>query len=118
MALICPTPILPTELAHHSALVALKAVTGASTAAAPRGDDVSWLRGTDAERKRGILVQIDVPGTPKQVTWHRKGDYFATVAADGASALLPPALALRARDPLTDLRLAPSPLPQRPTSRS
>jgi ribosome biogenesis protein ERB1 len=87
VAILCPTPILPVELAYHSSQVALKAVTGASTAAAPRGDDVNWLRGTDSERKRGILVLIDVPGTPKQVTWHKKGDYFATVATDGASSL-------------------------------
>lgn len=108
ISIVCPTPILPVELAHNSALVALKAVTGASTNAAPRGDDVAWLRGTDQERKRGILVNVDVPGTPKQVTWHKKGDYFATVAADGTSPLSPSSFLLIT---LSDLS------PQPPTSR-
>lgn len=30
-----------------------------------------------------MLVIVEVAGTPKQITWHRKGDYFATVAMDG-----------------------------------
>jgi hypothetical protein len=34
-----------------------------------------------------LWVIIEVQGTPKQVTWHRKGDYFATVAVDGKSLL-------------------------------
>ncbi|KDN45755.1 BOP1NT-domain-containing protein [Tilletiaria anomala UBC 951] len=50
---------------------------------------VKWTRPRDVERNRGVAAHIAVPGTPKQVQWHAKGDYFATVASDaGASAVL------------------------------
>jgi ribosome biogenesis protein ERB1 len=45
--------------------------------------DAKWTRPSEAERDRGIMLMIEVQGTPKQVTWHRKGDYFSTVAVDG-----------------------------------
>ncbi len=48
-----------------------------------KAPDAKWTRPTEAERDRGILVMVEVQGTPKQVTWHRKGDYFATVAVEG-----------------------------------
>lgn len=63
--------------------------TGFSFTPAPPVDgvvkapDAKWTRPTEAERDRGILVMVEVQGTPKQVTWHRKGDYFATVAVEG-----------------------------------
>ena len=44
---------------------------------------IKWVRPNESERERGVLVIVEVPGTPKQVTWHRKGDYFATVSVDG-----------------------------------
>jgi ribosome biogenesis protein ERB1 len=48
--------------------------------------DVKWSKAkAEADRERGVLVEITVPGTPKQVTWHKRGDYFATVASDGQS---------------------------------
>jgi ribosome biogenesis protein ERB1 len=46
--------------------------------------DAKWVRPTEDERDRGILIIVEVAGTPKQITWHRKGDYFSTVAVDGA----------------------------------
>jgi ribosome biogenesis protein ERB1 len=46
--------------------------------------DAKWTRPSESERDRGIMVMVEVQGTPKQVTWHRKGDYLATVAVDGA----------------------------------
>ena len=46
---------------------------------------IKWTRPSEGERERGVLVFVEVPGTPKQVAWHRKGDYFATVAIDGDS---------------------------------
>ena len=38
----------------------------------------------------GILLDIEVPGTPKQVTWHKRGDYLVSVAPDavGGTAVL------------------------------
>ena len=46
---------------------------------------IKWVRPSESERERGVLVIVEVPGTPKQVAWHRKGDYLATVSVDGES---------------------------------
>ncbi|KAI9004862.1 NUC169 domain-containing protein [Phycomyces nitens] len=44
---------------------------------------VSWTRPTeDEEEKYGFKVRLVHTQAVKQVTWHRKGDYFATVAPD------------------------------------
>lgn len=46
--------------------------------------EVKWTKPKgDAEREEGRLIDIDVPGTLKQVTWHKRGDYFSTVASEG-----------------------------------
>lgn len=44
-----------------------------------------WSRPSEADRRLGIAALVSVKGTPKQVTWHSKGDYFATVASDASS---------------------------------
>ncbi|CAO1615846.1 unnamed protein product [Jaminaea pallidilutea] len=44
-----------------------------------------WVRPSDVERSNGVATHITFTGTPKQVTWHAKGDYFATVASDGGA---------------------------------
>ena len=46
--------------------------------------EVRWIKpkGT-SEREEGRLVEIEVPGTLKQITWHKRGDYFSTVASEG-----------------------------------
>ena len=50
---------------------------------------VKWTRPRDVDRNRGVAVNISVPGTPKQVQWHAKGDYFSTVSPDvGSQAVL------------------------------
>jgi ribosome biogenesis protein ERB1 len=55
-------------------------------------EDVKWTRRskTSDHETDGILLEISVPGTPKQIKWHRKGDYLATVAPDagGRSVLM------------------------------
>lgn len=45
-----------------------------------------WTRPSDAERSNGLAVHVEFNGTPKQLTWHAKGDYFATVSPDGGAA--------------------------------
>ncbi|UZJ52606.1 hypothetical protein CBS101457_001926 [Exobasidium rhododendri] len=47
-----------------------------------------WLKPTEGEKRRGIAAIIQVRGTPKQVVWHNKGDYFSTVTSstEGSSA--------------------------------
>ena len=49
----------------------------ASTKAPP----AKWVKPSEAERKRGIASIIQVKGTPRQVVWHNKGDYFSTVTS-------------------------------------
>lgn len=46
--------------------------------------EVRWSKPKgDTLRDEGRLIEIDVPGTLKQVTWHKRGDYFSTVASEG-----------------------------------
>jgi ribosome biogenesis protein ERB1 len=84
LALVAPS-VAAATLTHVNTAFA----TSAATTSIGAGKDlkgveaIKWVRPTETERERGVLVHIDMPGTPKHVTWHRKGDYFATVAVDG-----------------------------------
>ncbi|KAJ3298725.1 Ribosome biogenesis protein 1 [Borealophlyctis nickersoniae] len=44
-----------------------------------------WAKPTDAEFKDGHRVHITFAKNVTYLTWHRKGDYFATVSPDAAS---------------------------------
>ncbi|KAL1917638.1 uncharacterized protein VTP21DRAFT_4031 [Calcarisporiella thermophila] len=44
-----------------------------------------WLRPSAAQEEEGYRVIVQVPRTIKQITWHRKGDYFATVSPDASN---------------------------------
>lgn len=47
--------------------------------------DVRWSKpASGSARERGVLLNVEVPGIVRQVVWHRAGDYFATVATNGA----------------------------------
>ncbi|CEP12662.1 hypothetical protein [Parasitella parasitica] len=44
---------------------------------------VTWIRATEADEERyGFKVRIQHTQAVKQITWHRKGDYLATVSPD------------------------------------
>lgn len=62
---------------------AAAAAAAASSSSAPAS--VQWLRPTERERNSGVATSVTFNGTAKQVTWHAKGDYFATVCPDGGS---------------------------------
>jgi len=57
-------------------------------------DGVKWSRpsstdSTTSKNPSGLVLIVTIPGTPKQVTWHRRGDYLTTVASDaGTKAVL------------------------------
>jgi ribosome biogenesis protein ERB1 len=54
-------------------------------------EGVKWSRPTSSTSAgdKGIMLEIEVPGTPKHVSWHKRGDYLATVAPDaGTKAVL------------------------------
>ncbi|CAD6889373.1 unnamed protein product [Tilletia laevis] len=53
-----------------------------------------WTRPSDSERHQGVCTHILLSSassatgpTPKQVVWHAKGDYFATVSPESGSSL-------------------------------
>lgn len=86
LALLNPT-VAATTLTHaNTAFASSAATTKQGAGSQVKGtESVKWVRPGEVQRERGELVYVDVPGTPKQVSWHRKGDYFATVAADAAN---------------------------------
>lgn len=86
LALVSPT-VAQTTLTHLNTAFASSSASTAQNE--PRkAPDAKWVRPTEDERDRGILVIVEVAGTPKQITWHRKGDYFSTVAVDGECEVL------------------------------
>ncbi|GAA5911852.1 hypothetical protein JCM5296_004539 [Sporobolomyces johnsonii] len=94
--LISPLPLLSDSLAARTSAFALAGFNATSTddsgAKKPhvQPQEVVWRKPKgDAEREEGRLVEVEVPGTLKQVTWHKRGDYFATVSAPaGARSVL------------------------------
>jgi hypothetical protein len=82
---LVPPAVATATLEHVNAGYAHSAATTKIGAGKDvRGTEaIKWTRPSEGERERGVLVTVEVPGTPKQVSWHRKGDYFATVAVEG-----------------------------------
>ncbi|CAG8477739.1 14311_t:CDS:10 [Acaulospora morrowiae] len=48
---------------------------------------VEWLKPTESQKSEGFLVilQHKHNKTIKKITWHRKGDYFSTIASDASN---------------------------------
>ncbi|GAA6060488.1 hypothetical protein JCM10212_007119 [Sporobolomyces blumeae] len=94
--LISPLPLLSDSLASRTSTFALAGFNAVSTdddgnkKAFTQPAEVVWRKPKgDAEREEGRLVEVEVPGTLKQVTWHKRGDYFSTVSAPaGARSVL------------------------------
>jgi ribosome biogenesis protein ERB1 len=84
LALASPVVAAATLTHANTAFASSSATTKGTSGKDPKGvEAIKWVRPSEVDRDRGVLVHVDVPGTPKQVTWHRKGDYFATIASDG-----------------------------------
>nr|XP_028591773.1 ribosome biogenesis protein BOP1 [Podarcis muralis] len=49
-----------------------------------RPQPVTWEEATGEERSRGVRLIVRHGKSLKQVTWHAKGDYFATVVQDNS----------------------------------
>ncbi|GAA5838859.1 hypothetical protein JCM3766R1_004231 [Sporobolomyces carnicolor] len=94
--LISPLPLLSDTLALRTSSFALAGFNAVSTddqgnkKSFTQPQEVAWRKPKgDAEREEGRLVEVEVPGTLKQVTWHKRGDYFSTVSAPaGARSVL------------------------------
>ncbi|KAG0300687.1 Ribosome biogenesis protein erb1, partial [Dissophora globulifera] len=80
VGLILPEKIFSPELTLHSEEY-LKAGF-ANSATSEVNPKATWKQPTPAEFEQGIRVWVHLQKPVKQVTWHRKGDYFATVAPD------------------------------------
>jgi len=90
--LISPLPLLSDSLAARTSAFALAGFNAVSTddqgnkKSFTQPAEVVWRKPKgDAEREEGRLVEVEVPGTLKQVTWHKRGDYFSTVSSPGKS---------------------------------
>ncbi|TYJ51661.1 ribosome biogenesis protein ERB1 [Cryptococcus floricola] len=86
LALVSPHIAAATLTHANTAFASSAATTKQGAGKEVRGTEaIKWSRPGEKERERGVLVYVEVPGTVKQVTWHRKGDYFATVASEAAN---------------------------------
>jgi len=56
--------------------------SNANTTAEP---PARWARPAPHLQEAGVLVQVTVRATVKVISWHRRGDYFATVSPTGQS---------------------------------
>ncbi|GAA5967626.1 hypothetical protein JCM8115_007007 [Rhodotorula mucilaginosa] len=96
--LISPLPLISDALAGRTSAFALAGFNAAATDDAgnkirppTQPDGVAWRKPRDvSEREEGRLVEVEIPGHEiKQVTWHKRGDYFATVSSPaGARSVL------------------------------
>ncbi|KAF9544614.1 Ribosome biogenesis protein erb1 [Mortierella hygrophila] len=80
VGLILPEKLFSPELTLHSEEY-LKAGF-ANVATGEPNPKAQWKQPTPAEFEKGIRVWVHLQKPVKQVTWHRKGDYFSTVAPD------------------------------------
>lgn len=88
LALVSPIVAAATLNHVNEAFASSSATTKATDGQKDKGvESIKWVRPNESERERGVLVFVELPGTPKHIAWHRKGDYFATVAMDGESLL-------------------------------
>jgi len=90
IAILSPIPLVApivaaATISHVNAAFAVSAATKDSGAKDRGVEAIKWVRPSEKERERGILVYVEIPGTPKQISFHRKGDYFATVSTEGTS---------------------------------
>ncbi|WVQ69819.1 ribosome biogenesis protein ERB1 [Kwoniella botswanensis] len=86
LALVSPSVAANTLTHANTAFASSAATTKIGAGKDIKGvESIKWVRPNENERERGVLVYVEVPGTPKQVSWHRKGDYFATVASDASN---------------------------------
>ncbi|GAA5984704.1 hypothetical protein JCM11641_002157, partial [Rhodosporidiobolus odoratus] len=97
--LLSPLSYLSPTLSSRTLQFALSAFntsslsdeTGAKLRSTEQPDGVAWRKPREtSKRDEGRLLEIEVPGHEvRQVTWHKRGDYFASVASPaGARSVL------------------------------
>lgn len=53
--------------------------------AAKKDIPAKWTRPTSRLEEQGVLIRVTLRSPAKVISWHRRGDYFATVSPKGAS---------------------------------
>lgn len=59
------------------------AANGVSNGTAKKEPAAKWIRPGPRLEEGGVLVKISLRKTVKVISWHRRGDYFATVSPQG-----------------------------------
>ena len=108
--LIAPPKLCPGEIA----MATDQYIKSGFTRPVPTtGDDdekpvrqvVQWSKPSEQEEETyGYKVRLQHSQTVKQITWHRKGDYFATVAPDARQVLIHQATKHQTQTPFTRLK--------------
>lgn len=84
-------PIFDPEIAIASQQIldagwGFAASSGSNGAVSKKESAAKWIRPTRAGlSEEGVLVKITLRKTVKVISWHRRGDYFATVSPQGQS---------------------------------
>ena len=58
---------------------------GAANGVTTREPAAQWTRPTSRLQEKGVLVKVSLRRTIKVISWHRRGEYFCTVAPQGQS---------------------------------
>ena len=86
--LIVPTIVDPETETESRALLDVGwgyATNGASNGTAKKEPAAQWSRPGTRLEDEGVLVKASVRSTVKVISWHRRGEYFATVSPAGQS---------------------------------
>lgn len=90
--LVCPTTLVSEEVEDATRELCQAGYAyqaqNTSTAAAKKEPPCKWLRSSDAQNDEGVLMVISTKKQVKQIDWHRRGDYFSSVAPESPSTVL------------------------------
>lgn len=51
----------------------------------PKASSATWSRPSTSLQDKGVLLTLTLKSSPKTLTWHRRGEYFATVCPSTSS---------------------------------
>ncbi|KAI8966989.1 NUC169 domain-containing protein [Mycotypha africana] len=81
--LISPPKLCTAEQAMNTDQLTKSAFGFTNTDADMKKKSVTWMKASETDEERyGFKIKIQHSQVVKQITWHRKGDYFATVSPD------------------------------------
>ncbi|KAI9274353.1 NUC169 domain-containing protein [Phascolomyces articulosus] len=103
--LISPPKLCSGEIAMATDQYIKSGYTRPTTEEEKTRQVISWSKPSEKdEEKYGFKVRLQHSQTVKQITWHRKGDYFATVAPDARQVLIHQATKHQTQTPFSRLK--------------